>query len=136
MIAAPAAVDLGLETVTLLGGIGYTWEHDVHLYWRRAISLAALLGPPGGWQRRLARLSAATERRHELRLDDESEKARPWAARTLAEAAALPPASRAASWPSAGWRRRTTPGPHGIAASPAAQVMIAQEFARAGLAQP
>ena len=136
VIAAPAAVDLGLETVTLLGGIGYTWEHDVHLYWRRAISLAALLGPPGGWQRRLARLSAATERRHELRLDDESEKARPWAARTLAEAAALPPASQRRFLAERGLAAPHYPRPHGIAASPAAQVMIAQEFARAGLAQP
>jgi alkylation response protein AidB-like acyl-CoA dehydrogenase len=136
VIAAPAAVDLGLETVTLLGGIGYTWEHDVHLYWRRAISLAALLGPPGGWQRRLARLSATTERRHELRLDDESEQVRPWAARTLAEAAPLPPADQRRFLAERGLAAPHYPRPHGIGASPAAQVVIAQEFARAGLAQP
>jgi len=47
VVAAPSAVDIGLETVTLLGGIGYTWEHDTHLYWRRAMSLASLLGPRG-----------------------------------------------------------------------------------------
>jgi alkylation response protein AidB-like acyl-CoA dehydrogenase len=136
VIAAPAAVDLGLETVTLLGGIGYTWEHDVHLYWRRAISLAALLGPPGGWQRRLARLSATTERRHVLRLDDESEQVRPWAARTLAEAAPLPPADQRRFLAERGLAAPHYPRPHGIGASPAAQVVIAQEFARAGLAQP
>jgi alkylation response protein AidB-like acyl-CoA dehydrogenase len=136
VIAAPAAVDLGLETVTLLGGIGYTWEHDVHLYWRRAISLAALLGPQGGWQRRLAGLSAAIERRHELRLDDESEKVRPWAAQTLAEAAPLPPASQRRFLAERGLAAPHYPRPHGIGASPAAQVVIAQEFARAGLAQP
>jgi 3-oxochol-4-en-24-oyl-CoA dehydrogenase len=136
VIAAPAAVDLGLETVTLLGGIGYTWEHDVHLYWRRAISLAALLGPPGGWQRRLARLSATTERRHVLRLDDESEQVRPWAARTLAEAAPLPPADQRRFLAERGLAAPHYPRPHGIGASPAAQAVIAQEFARAGLAQP
>ena len=136
VIAAPAAVDLGLETVTLLGGIGYTWEHDVHLYWRRAISLAALLGPQGGWQRRLAGLAAAIERRHELRLDDESEKVRPWAAQTLAEAAPLPPARQRRFLAERGLAAPHYPRPHGIGASPAAQVMIAQEFARAGLAQP
>jgi 3-oxochol-4-en-24-oyl-CoA dehydrogenase len=136
VVAAPAAVDLGLETVTLLGGIGYTWEHDVHLYWRRAISLAALLGPQGGWQRRLAALSAAVERRHELRLDDESEKVRPWAALTLAEAAPLPPASQRRFLAERGLAAPHYPRPHGIGATPAAQVVIAQEFARAGLAQP
>src|SRR5690606_17435179 len=31
------AVDAALECITLLGGIGFTWEHDAHLYWRRAI---------------------------------------------------------------------------------------------------
>ena len=58
----PSAVDIALDTITLLGGIGYTWEHDVHLYWRRAMSLAALLGPRGAWQQRLTGLSRATER--------------------------------------------------------------------------
>jgi alkylation response protein AidB-like acyl-CoA dehydrogenase len=136
VIAAPAAVDLALETVTLLGGIGYTWEHDVHLYWRRAMSLAALLGPQGGWQRRLAGRSASTGRRHELRLDDESEGLRPWAAQTLAEAAPLPPASQRRFLAERGLAAPHYPRPHGIGASPAAQVVIAQEFARAGLAQP
>ena len=136
VIAAPAAVDLALETVTLLGGIGYTWEHDVHLYWRRAMSLAALLGPQGCWQRRLAGLSASTGRRHELRLDDESEGLRPWAAQALAEAAPLPPASQRRFLAERGLAAPHYPRPHGIGAGPAAQVVIAQEFARAGLAQP
>jgi alkylation response protein AidB-like acyl-CoA dehydrogenase len=135
-VIAPAAVDLALETVTLLGGIGYTWEHDVHLYWRRAISLAALLGPPGAWQRRLTALSITTERRHELRLDDESEGLRPWAAQTLAEAAALPRAGQRRFLAERGLAAPHYPRPHGVGASPAAQVVIAQEFARAGLAQP
>ena len=32
VLCLTGAVDIGLETVTLFGGIGYTWEHDVHLY--------------------------------------------------------------------------------------------------------
>jgi alkylation response protein AidB-like acyl-CoA dehydrogenase len=136
VIAAPAAVDVALETVTLLGGIGYTWEHDVHLYWRRAMSLAALLGPRGGWQRRLAGLSASVERRHDVRLDDESEGLRAWAAQTLAEAAPLPPDRQRRFLAERGLAAPHYPRPHGIGAGPAAQVVIAQEFARAGLAQP
>jgi alkylation response protein AidB-like acyl-CoA dehydrogenase len=31
-------------TVHLLGGIGFTWEHDIHFYYRRARSALALLG--------------------------------------------------------------------------------------------
>ena len=36
------------EGIQLHGGIGYTWEHDMHLYVRRAKSDALLLGSPGG----------------------------------------------------------------------------------------
>jgi alkylation response protein AidB-like acyl-CoA dehydrogenase len=41
------------------GGIGFTWEHDVHLFFKRARATATLLGSPG-WQReRLVRHFAA-----------------------------------------------------------------------------
>jgi len=53
IICLPAAAELGLETVTLFGGIGYTWEHDTHLYWRRAMVLNSLIGPVDGWQQQL-----------------------------------------------------------------------------------
>ncbi len=37
-------------SVQLHGGIGFTWEHDVHLYFKRARASATLLGSPF-WQR-------------------------------------------------------------------------------------
>jgi len=33
--------------IQIHGGIGFTWEHDAHLYLRRAVSLAALFGRRG-----------------------------------------------------------------------------------------
>lgn len=35
---------VALDTVQLLGGIGFTWEHPAHLYLKRAVTDAALLG--------------------------------------------------------------------------------------------
>lgn len=35
---------LGQEGIQTLGGIGYTWEHDMHLYVKRAKAASALLG--------------------------------------------------------------------------------------------
>jgi alkylation response protein AidB-like acyl-CoA dehydrogenase len=35
------------ETVQLHGGIGFTWEHVAHLYFKRAKSSQFLLGSPG-----------------------------------------------------------------------------------------
>jgi alkylation response protein AidB-like acyl-CoA dehydrogenase len=134
-VLAPGAVDIGLDTVTLLGGIGYTWEHDVHLYWRRAMSLAALLGPRGERQRHLAGLARATERRHDLALEDEPAGLRSWVAETLAEAAAMNPGKQRRFLAEQGLAAPHYPRPYGIAAGPVAQVVIAQEFTRAGLAQ-
>ena len=34
----------------MLGGIGFTWEHDAHLYLRRAMALRQLLGGGGRWR--------------------------------------------------------------------------------------
>ena len=136
VVTGPGAVDLALETVTLFGGIGYTWEHDVHLYWRRAMSLQSLLGPRGAWQRRLAGLSAVIDRQHDLRLADEPAGLRPWAAEILAEAAPMAPDKRRRFLAEHGLAAPHYPRPYGIAASPAAQVVITQEFERAGLAQP
>ena len=136
VVAAPAAVDIGLETVTLLGGIGYTWEHDTHLYWRRAMCLAALLGPRGAWQRRLVELSLATQRRHDLVLENEPAGLRSWAAERLAEAAAIDAGGRRQFLVENGLAAPHYPRPYGIEADPVAQIVIAQEFGRAGLDQP
>src|SRR6185312_12485793 len=42
--AVPAALDVVLDCLSLLGAIGFTWEHDAHLYWRRALALSAMAG--------------------------------------------------------------------------------------------
>jgi alkylation response protein AidB-like acyl-CoA dehydrogenase len=44
------------ETVQLHGGIGFTWEHDAHLYFRRARADAVLLGGADHHRQRVATL--------------------------------------------------------------------------------
>jgi alkylation response protein AidB-like acyl-CoA dehydrogenase len=132
----PGAVDIGLETVTLFGGIGYTWEHDTHLYWRRAMSLRNLLGPRGEWELRAGEIARKVERHHDLRLDGEPADLRGWVAGRLADAAALPAEKRRAYLAGHGLVSPHYPRPYGIAADPVAQVVISQEFERAGMAQP
>jgi alkylation response protein AidB-like acyl-CoA dehydrogenase len=36
--------------IQLLGGVGFTWEHVAHLYFKRARAASTLLGTPA-WQR-------------------------------------------------------------------------------------
>jgi alkylation response protein AidB-like acyl-CoA dehydrogenase len=40
-----AFVDVAAEMIQLHGGIGFTWEHEAHLYFKRAKSTQLLLGP-------------------------------------------------------------------------------------------
>jgi alkylation response protein AidB-like acyl-CoA dehydrogenase len=42
------------ENIQIHGGIGVTWEHDAHLYFKRATADAQLLGPPQSHRARLA----------------------------------------------------------------------------------
>ena len=51
LMAVAPAPELVLDTLTMFGAIGYTWEHDLHLYWRKATSLAASIGPAGSLRR-------------------------------------------------------------------------------------
>jgi alkylation response protein AidB-like acyl-CoA dehydrogenase len=42
------------ETIQVHGGIGFTWEHDAHLYFKRAKTDALLFGDAVEWRGRLA----------------------------------------------------------------------------------
>jgi alkylation response protein AidB-like acyl-CoA dehydrogenase len=44
------------DAIQLHGGIGFTWEHDAHLYFKRARATATLLGSPAWHRERLAQL--------------------------------------------------------------------------------
>jgi acyl-CoA dehydrogenase len=38
------------ELIQMHGGVGYTWEYDCHLFYRRARALAATIGSPSEWR--------------------------------------------------------------------------------------
>ena len=43
-VCADAAWHAAAESIQLHGGIGFTWEHDAHLYFKRATTIRLLLG--------------------------------------------------------------------------------------------
>jgi alkylation response protein AidB-like acyl-CoA dehydrogenase len=58
--AASDAFELAArEMIQLHGGVGFTWEFDCHLFYRRAKHLALVLGTAGEWRDRLVRAIAA-----------------------------------------------------------------------------
>ena len=62
MVAAPTAKAYcsdayfycAAENIQVHGGIGFTWEHDAHLYFKRAKTSQLLLGDPAEWRSLLA----------------------------------------------------------------------------------
>lgn len=96
LAAAGAAVmaispvpDLVLDTLTLFGAIGFTWEHDLHLYWRRATSLAASIGSANRWARRLGQMACNLQRDMSVDLGDAESEFRSSVAKTLESALEL-----------------------------------------------
>jgi 3-oxochol-4-en-24-oyl-CoA dehydrogenase len=89
VIAISPVPDLVLDALTMFGAIGFTWEHDVHLYWRRATSLAASIGPASRWARRLGQLTYSQQRDMSVDLGDADSGFRSRVAEILDSALAL-----------------------------------------------
>ena len=51
--ASRAFLECAKSNIQIHGGMGFTWESDCHLFYRRANALRLILGPPSGWQDRL-----------------------------------------------------------------------------------
>jgi alkylation response protein AidB-like acyl-CoA dehydrogenase len=49
---------VGDTAIQVFGGIGYTWEHDAHLYLKRLLSWSAFLGGPDHYLTELGALLA------------------------------------------------------------------------------
>ncbi len=136
-----AAVDTAKDCIQVLGGIGFTWEHDAHLYLRRALALRQLLGGTARWRDRTAQLAATGVRRRLAladvdELDHELAAVRAAASKQAARIAALPAAEQRRALADSGYAAPGWPSPYGLAATPAARLVIDAELERAGLARP
>lgn len=140
------AVEAVTEAVTIFGGIGFTWEHDAHLFWRRAMTLAAQVESPGDRFAALGRTALELDRRIDIELPDEDPAFRARIGALLDRAQTLANEHDGGRWYSRGSQRTFLaeeglaaphwPAPYGLGATPAEQVVISQEYARRGLTQP
>ncbi|ORA85463.1 acyl-CoA dehydrogenase [Mycobacterium malmoense] len=142
MIALSPVPDLVLDALTMFGAIGFTWEHDLHLYWRRATSLAASIGPASRWARRLGQLTCTLQRDMSVDLGDAESDFRSWVAETLDSALALrndrpgrqgdydhfATGPQRTAIADAGLIAPHWPSPWGIGAGPLRQLIIDEEF--------
>lgn len=59
--ASEAYLQTAIHTTQIHGGIGFTWENDTHLWFKRAKSSEALLGD-GAWHREMMMRAWADDR--------------------------------------------------------------------------
>ncbi len=140
-LATDAAVSCAHECIQVLGGIGYTWEHEAHLYYRRAMTLRALLGTAcpdaHGWRQRTAALALDGQRRKAgLDLPGGDADLRASIRSELAEIARLTGTERNAALGAGGWVMPHMPGPWGRDAGALEQLIIDEELRAAGIDVP
>ncbi|WP_395656441.1 acyl-CoA dehydrogenase family protein [Nocardioides sp.] len=135
--AFDGAVEVAKTCIQVLGGIGFTYEHDAHLYLRRALALRALAGDGDEAADRLtAAAVGGVRRRVELDLGGRDEAVRAEVRATVERIAAAPEAERRAAFVETGYLAAHWPAPYGLGADPVTQVVIDQELDRAGVARP
>jgi alkylation response protein AidB-like acyl-CoA dehydrogenase len=133
-VALDAAVANAQDCIQVLGGIGFTWEHDAHLYLRRALALRAFAGGTSRWRHRAAELTRHGARRA-LHVDlGKHEAKRPAVREQVGAIAARPVGEQRRALAEAGYLAPHWPRPYGLDATPVEQLLIDEELARAGLA--
>ena len=143
-IAAAVAASIGIDAakknardcIQVLGGIGITWEHDAHLYMRRAYAVAQFLGGQSRWLRRTVELTRGGVRR-QLHVDvADADAIRPEIAAAAAKIAELPEDERQRALAESGLLAPHWPKPYGRDATPAEQLVIDEELNAAGVVRP
>jgi 3-oxochol-4-en-24-oyl-CoA dehydrogenase len=138
VIAPDAAVQIAKDCIQILGGIGFTWEHDAHMYLRRSLTLRALLGPSKEWAASVASQALDGGRRPvEIELDDDTEPVRERIRAEVAELAGVEDRNALnAKMGDEGWTVPHFPAPWGRDAGPVEQILIQQELKAAKVKGP
>jgi 3-oxochol-4-en-24-oyl-CoA dehydrogenase len=136
-LAPAAAQRCTQDCIQVHGGIGFTWEHDTNVYYRRALMLAACFGRSSEYPQRVVHTATSTGMRPvDIDLDPETEKLRAEIRADVAAFKAMEREERTVAIAEGGWVLPYLPRPWGRAAGPVEQVIIAQEFTAAQVRRP
>jgi alkylation response protein AidB-like acyl-CoA dehydrogenase len=125
------------DCVQVLGGIGFTWEHDAHMYMRRAMTLHQVTGTPEDWRVRAAHAAlAGARRRLAVDLPAEAEAYRDDVRAFLAETRDLHGPERRARLAAEGYVNPGWPRPWGRGATALELLVIEEEFRAAKIMRP
>jgi len=136
-IVPDAAVQTAQDCIQVHGGIGFTWEHDAHLYYRRALAIRGVLGTREERVNRVAEQAlVGVTRAQVLELPPEAETIRVGIRSALAGLVGLDEDEQLIRLGDEGWVQPHLPKPYGRGAAPLEQIVIAQEIKAAGIAMP
>lgn len=141
LVAATTCLDGAVEVakgcIQVLGGTGFTFEHDAHLHLRRALALRSFVGGGRRWAGELADLAARGVRRSGgIDLGGRDGEHRSEAREAAERVAALPEPERRTALAEEGLLVPHWPAPYGRDADPVQQLVIDEELARAGVERP
>jgi len=136
-LAPVAAQHCAQDCIQVHGGIGYTWEHDTNVYYRRTLGLVAAFGKTSQYAQRVFDTATTTGMRAlDIDLDPETEQLRDEIRAEVAGLKAIPREERNAAIAEGGWVQPHLPTPWGRASDPVEQIIIAQEFSTGQVKRP
>jgi 3-oxochol-4-en-24-oyl-CoA dehydrogenase len=135
-LAAPAADLCANLNTQVHGGIAITWEHDAHLFMRRATSLLNIIDHKQAAAEVTALTRQGVQRAKAIELPPEAEPIRD-EVRAFAESTKdLPADEQRDRLIETGYVMPHWPKPYGREAGAVEQLVIEEEFARAGIKRP
>jgi alkylation response protein AidB-like acyl-CoA dehydrogenase len=136
-LAPAAAQRCAQDCIQVHGGIGFTWEHDTNVYYRRAVMLAASFGRASEYPQRVVDTATTTGMRPvNIDLDPDTEKLRSEIRAEVDALKAMEREERTVAIAEAGWVLPYLPKPWGRASGPVEQILIAQEFTAGRVRRP
>ena len=135
-LALPAANECANLNIQVHGGIGFTWEHDAHLYLRRATALEAVVDAEAAAHDVVDRVRRGTTRVRTIDLPPEAEPLRDEVRAFAEQVQGLDEAARRDAMIETGYVMPHWPKPFGRDAGAVEQLVIEQEFAAAGVSRP
>jgi 3-oxochol-4-en-24-oyl-CoA dehydrogenase len=136
-LASAAAQSCTQDCIQVHGGIGFTWEHDTNIYYRRALGLVAAFGRAADYPQRVVDTATTTGvRKLNIDLDPETEKLREEIQAEVIALKAIPSDQRTDAIVEGGWVMPYLPKPWGRSATPVEQIITAQEFSAGRVRRP
>jgi alkylation response protein AidB-like acyl-CoA dehydrogenase len=136
VLASSAAVGNANLNIQVHGGIGFTWEHDAHLYLRRATAIAAVLETEQAAIEVTDLVRRGVRRAAAIDLPPEAEPIRDAIGPDVTRLHDLTGDARKQALIESGYAMPHWPTPWGRDATAVEQLVIEQEFAAAGIKRP